>query len=294
MRKVAVEDTLRLIVGRLQLNLDASEANISMSLPPAHQQFNWSTRQVSETEVSSTLYLKVHNKAISPDLFAADCLCKTEIFEIYQKSSGELITFAPRQKPPRAIVVDKNFLQGEIIGDFSRVAGRQFYPIQYTDIVFFSNWLAHFGDLILHASGVALDGQGYCFVGPSGAGKSTLVDALAYHTQVNILGEDQVILRYLGGRFWIFGTPWHEKPERCSPIGVPLNTLFFLVKHEENHVMDISESEGFKRLMGSAFIPYYRPNAVNDIMATLNHLAEEIPFKEISFILGTDVLPLIL
>lgn len=221
-------------------------------------------------------------------------LCKTEIYEIYQSGAEELVFFAPRQKPPRAIFIDQNFSQGKVVGEFSNLKDTPFYPIQHTDIVFFSNWLANWGDLILHASGIAFDDRGYCFAGSSGVGKSTLADHLIAHENVTLLGEDQVILRNMDGRFWIYGTPWHEAPERCSPMGVPLERIFFLQQQEENTVKRITPFEGFKRLMQTAFIPYYRPQAVQDIMKTLSRLSETIPFSQMSFKLGTDPLNLIL
>lgn len=191
-------------------------------------------------------------------------------------------------------MVDQQFSQGKVIGNFLSLKGEPFYPIQFTDIVFFSNWLANFGDLILHASGIAFNGCGYCFAGKSGVGKSTLVDHLIQHEGVTLLGEDQVILRVLDGCFWIYGTPWHEAPERCSPVGVPLEKIFFLDKKGENTIESITPFEGFTRLMQTAFIPYYRPQAVQDIMKMLTQLSETIPYNELSFIYGSDPLNLIL
>ena len=222
------------------------------------------------------------------------CLCKTEIFEIYQLPNDDLVFFSPRQKPPRSIIVEQEFTAGAVIGDFRALLDQPFYPIKFTDIVLFSNWLAQFGDLILHASGIAYQGYGYCFAGQSGVGKSTLVDHLIQNDGVSLLGEDQIILRYLDGQFWIFGTPWHESPERCSPIGVPLEKIFFLQKQGENVVQNISPFDGFTRLMQTAFIPYYRPEAVKAIMTTLTRLSETIPYKGLSFKLGTDPLDIIL
>ena len=282
---------IRLCVAGLELNLIGTGAPLTLSVPPAHKQFLDDCEEFLKTHPSSNL--QIQSKSIPPVMQLAECIFKTEIYEIYQEPSGGFIFYSPRQVPPRLILIDQNFSQGEVIGDFSILGNKPFYPLQYTDIIFFANWLAGFGDLILHASGVAVNGKGYCFAGQSGVGKSTLALALAQQQNVTILGEDQVILRYLAGRFWIFGTPWHESPDRCSPLGVPLKKLYFPVRQEENRVKEISRPDGFKRLMTSAFIPYYRPDAVDDIMGTLNTLAERIPFREISYKLGSDLLPFI-
>ena len=112
-----------------------------------------------------------------------------------------------------------------------------------TDIRITVNWLARFGDLILHAASIVVGAEGYCFLGESGAGKSTLAAALATEMGVPILGEDQAILRNLDGEFWIFGTPWHERADRCLPQGVPLKKVFFVDRNLAPGIHPITPSE---------------------------------------------------
>jgi hypothetical protein len=267
--------------------------NVSLSLPAVHQKFVKHSEESYSPVPDKQISLKVMNKSIPPDLLLAECLCETEIFKIYQNESGHLTFFCPRHQPPCAISVDQDFASGQEFGEFQQLKESAFYPLQYIDIVFFSNWLASFGDLILHASGVAIDGKGYCFLGDSGVGKSTLADLLTAEKGVTLLGEDQVILRNHHGEFWIYGTPWHERPERCSPLGVPVEQMFFLKKKFKSNVSDISAFDGYTRLMQTAFIPYYRPEATKRIMDTLNVLSEQVQFQELSFELGSNVLDLI-
>lgn len=284
---------LHISIAELQLSLSATGLNIGLELPKPHQQFEVTWDRIQSSPRTDSLNLTVKDKNIPPELFLADCLCKTEIYEIYRPDTGGLVFFAPRQKPPRVILVDGQYSHGAVIGPFTASGVNSLYPIQYTDIIIYSNRLATRGDLILHASGIALNGKGYCFAGKSGVGKSTLVRNLSYHENVTVLGEDQVILRYLRGRFWIFGTPWHVYPEYCSPMGVPLDTLFFLVKEGRNGVKDVSASDGFKRIMGSAFIPYYQPKLVEGIMKRLEEFTILMPLKELTYEIGADVLKLI-
>lgn len=151
------------------------------------------------------------------------------------------------------------------------------------------NWLAERGDLMLHASGVILDGKGYAFLGKSTAGKSTLAATLAKHHNTLVLGEDQVVLRHLEDKFWIFGTPWHENPEMCSPKGVPLDGLFFLDREAEPGIQEISAFDGVFRIMQTAFVPYYRPELIPGILDNLALLSSEVPFYQLSYELGEDV-----
>lgn len=180
------------------------------------------------------------------------------------------------------------------MGDFSLVKNQGIYPLRSIDIRIMVNWLAGFSDLILHASGVSVNGQGYCFLGESGAGKSTLVSALAKDDSVTILGEDQIILRYLDGQFWIYGTPWHERVEMCSPIGVPLKKMFFLNRIVEARIEPVSPSEGISRILQTAFVPYYLPEKLPGIIERLTLLSKELPFFCLSYKLGSDILPSII
>jgi hypothetical protein len=104
-----------------------------------------------------------------------------------------------------------------------------------------------------------------------------------------VLGEDQIIVRYVEDHFWIYGAPWHLDPERCDPRGVPLEKLFFLDRTLNPGVAPVGPLEGVARLMQTAFVPYYRPAAVSGILARLEQLARQVPFYTLSYRLGSDV-----
>jgi len=167
------------------------------------------------------------------------------------------------------------------------------YPPGELEIRLFSVWLAQFGDLILHASGAIKDGHGYCFIGQAGAGKSTLARALAKDPQATILGEDTLILRYLDGQFWLFGTPWHLDPDFCSPMGAPLDKLFFLDRSKPNGINLAPPIDGISQVLKTAVIPYYHPVWLARIMENLVLLSGLVPFFEFSYQLGADAWELI-
>jgi hypothetical protein len=98
-----------------------------------------------------------------------------------------------------------------------------------------------------------------------------------------------VLLRWIEDRFWVFGTPWHVNPDLCSPIGVPLEKVFFLEKKGINETRQLTPAEGVLRLLQTAFIPYYRTDALEKILSRLSLLSEKIPFFSLSYILGEDI-----
>lgn len=221
-------------------------------------------------------------------------ICITDIWELWNNSEGQFTFIGTLNKPPVTFHIDHEFTNGVVFGDFSGKQTPETYAFEGIEIVIFANWLANFSDVILHAAGIAVDGKGYAFVGSSGVGKSTLSEALAMEPGVTMLGEDQVVLRYLDEQFWIFGTPWHERPELCSPIGVPLAKIFLLERTDGVQFEKLLPMDGVKRLLQTAFIPYYRSEKLPGILGRLNLLVEEVPFYRMRYQIGSKVLPEIL
>ena len=290
------KNKLALQIAELELELDARDSSLDLAVPFIYEKFLIEDRILEPAPETGqrTLSLRVHNDQQSMIERGGVPVCRTRIWELWFDENGHYIFISPRQSPPRRVRIDPEFRTGEILGDFSLVKDQAIYPLSSIDIRIMVNWLAGFGDLILHAAGLSVNGQGYCFIGEAGTGKSTLASALAKSDHVIVLGEDQVILRYLEGQFWIFGTPWHEHIEMCSPIGVPLKKIFFLDREMEAETKPVSPSEGLTRILQTAFVPYYLPDKVQIIMGRLSLLGGAIPFFRLNYMLGSDILPLIL
>ena len=287
---IAGAQTMCLRVAGLALRLDSWGSTNCIVTPECHSKF------VTDSAADDVLVLRVRSGMPSTSDAWRPLYTSSETWRLWQDEAGRYIFEAPHQSPPRRhVIVDPGFSVGDVLGEFGERAGADgtCYPLQDIDIVLFVNWLANFGDVILHASGVVVDGEGYCFAGSSGVGKSTLAAALAADPSVTVLGEDQVILRYLQGRFWIYGTPWHVNPAMCSPLGVPLKKVFFLDRSLSAGAAPASPVAGITRLLQTAFVPYYRPAAVSAILERLTLLAEQTPFYTLSYRLGTDPLRLI-
>jgi len=267
-----------------------------LQFPLSHAEFriNQNTEAAQAPVFSDVISLRMQNQALTRNCAWKTLICRNEIWELWLDEQERFIFTNPYQALLRQVVIDQGFTKGLLLGNFSDplVENNLFLP-QDLEIVFFVNWLAGFGDVILHAAGFARDGKGVVFTGPSGVGKSTLAAGLKHNPSLTILGEDQVLLRFLDGQFWIFGTPWHENPSMCSPSGVPLDQVFFLERNGREAVQAISPSAGVTRLLQTAFIPYYRRDVVEKILERLVLLSESIPFQTLSYRLGTDVLTMI-
>ena len=281
---------MRIRVAGLTINIEEGKHPLSTAPLPCHYKFLCPP----ETEDNSpTLKLRFADlPTLLPGSLSA-LRCRNEIWELWQDQAGNHYFTQPTQSPQRWVQINPDFTEGLIYGDFSSLAGRPFYPLEYLDIVLVSNWLALRGELILHAAGIAWQNQAFVFLGNSGAGKSTLAADLAAATDAVILGEDQIIVRQIDGRFVAFGTPWHQDPSRCDPQGVELSKLFFLDRAAEQTITPLSGFDAAVRIMATAFVPYYFPARVQTIMDKLAQLPEQTRAFVLSYQRGSDILQVI-
>ena len=286
---------LILSVAGLSLEISAGREEYSFDYSPCHLKFLEDHESFDHSNSSpDRLYLELEDTPISPQSELTRLQCQNEIWELWRDKRENFVFTQPKQEPQRWVFIEPGFERGKIVGDFNAHQGSFEFPLQYLDIVIYSNWLAKYSDLILHASGFALQGEGYCFLGDSGVGKSTLVRDLAKHEDLTVLGEDQIVLRKIDQQFMVFGTPWHETAKMCSPMGVPLKKVFFLNRQAALPLTSLSGDEAVVRILQTAFYPIYRPEVIGGIIARLGELPGKAGFFELAYERGTDVLSEIL
>lgn len=284
---------IKFIVGEVQFSIDCPDLSQLFSLPTIYQKFGITTAGTKTPADCDLISFQITLVQTLPSFPVVTQLTSEPSWQVGLDKSGNYVFSFNKPLPDRLLVMDPDFSCGTLYLQEAKSTEGQF-PLNTLDIIVYSNWLANRGDLLLHASGIAINEKGYAFVGRSGAGKSTLVAKLAEERKVTVLGEDQVALRYLNGAYWIFGTPWHLNLDMCSPMGVPLQKIFFLDREAANILTPLQPQEGFTRLMQTAFIPYYRPPQVSKIMDNLERLSLEIPFSLLAYRLGDDIIKTVL
>ncbi len=280
--------------GGSQLILEARNSAQLAWLPPSYLGFLLSDDQPTGVITGNLTALKL-NFSDNPfnHQLTGKLVVNNSLWELRVNPRGNYIFKLTEVQPKRWVMMEPGFQNGDVFIDQNITGALDFYPLQYLDMILFSNYLANYGDFILHASGVALAGSGYAFFGPSGAGKSTIADALAGKPGITVLGEDQVILRYQDGQFWIYGTPWHVRADRCSPLGVPLKKLFFLDRSSPQTLSALNASDGVLKILQTAFIPYYRSELIGRILAGLEGLTTQVPFFTLAYQQGSNLVEII-
>lgn len=135
------------------------------------------------------------------------------------------------------------------------------------------------GVVLIHASCVALDGEGVAFIGPSGIGKSTHSGLWLKHIPgTRLLNDDQPALRLCpDGTMMLYGTPWSGKTPCYRNEGVRLRTLFRMEQAAGNEIIRLDGIAAFRMLLGAASLMGRDGISFAAISGTLSKIAGGVP-----------------
>ena len=289
--------TIQVNIADLCLRLDSSRKLFNSSELMGFSKFiNAESEKLGSVEEvgSGTKCLQLSEVASPPNKNPGKPILQTAIWELWENEAGEFTFYTKRFNQSFITVnVDHDFDYGQIFFDEMANRSEKVSPFDLFDIRLYVNWLANSGDFMFHASGLVYQGKGYCFLGESGRGKSTLARYLSTEPGVTILGEDQVIIRYLGDRFYVFGTPWHTEPDICSPMGAPLQKMYILDRTQPVTLREMLPLEVTSRILQIAFVPWYRQDSLPLILERVSLLAESVRCFGLNFRLGQDGLEIL-
>ncbi len=284
--------TFQVNIAGLCLRLDSSRKPFKSTVLKGFSKFiqvGTEKLEPDDEKCSTKKCLRLSEVSSLPDSDPGMPILQTEIWELWENRPGDFTFITKRFNQPFITVrVDDGFNDGLIFFDGSAKDPDKVSVFDLFDIRLFVNWLAKTGDLVLHASGLIYKEKGYCFLGESGHGKSTLVRNLADEEGVTVLGEDQVIIRYIQDRFYVFGTPWHTEPAVCSPRGVPLDKMFILDRTQPETLREMNPLEVTSRILQTAFIPWYRQDSLPLLLERVALISESMRCLSLNFQLGQD------
>lgn len=190
---------------------------------------------------------------------------------------------SPKSFPNRVAIFTRDFEIGTVyVFPLELAAG--YYPLASPlDKLWIINLLCLGRGVMVHATGINDGGEGIVFVGPPDAGKSTLAQLWKKHRDVAILSDDCVILRKVGGRFWVYGTPWGDVPG-VSPRGVPLARVFFIKHAPQNTVKPKQGREAVAALLPRTFSTPYDSIGMQHTLEFCISLVKRVPCYELGFV----------
>lgn len=143
---------------------------------------------------------------------------------LYATKDGWLVKLTPKAgEPPRVMLIDHSFDSARIYMDKDdRYFG---FILDSMSRIFFSQYAASRGSLMLHASVIVSGGLSYIFMGKSGTGKSTHSRLwIETFPGTELLNDDcPLVSPDKEGRFYAYGTPWSGKTHcwknQSAPVG---------------------------------------------------------------------------
>ena len=132
--------------------------------------------------------------------------------------------------------------------------------------------------LVYHGSCVSMDGQGFILSADSGVGKSTFARkwAAEYTDRAFILNDDKPFLSLEKDGCRVFGSPWNGKHHLGRNADVPLKTILFLERGNENLLQRMQTGEVLQTMCMQVFRPE-RQEDFDLAMELLRKISRDIP-----------------
>ncbi len=111
--------------------------------------------------------------------------------------------------------------------------------------------------IIFHSSAVMVDGKAYLFTAPSGTGKST--HARLWREMLGeravMINDDKPIIRYIDGKFYVYGTPWNGKHRLDTNMRAEIKAICRISQAKENSIRKVSGAEMLMTVMNQTIRP---------------------------------------
>jgi hypothetical protein len=284
--EAAVRTTLTIAGVRLQL--DSGDLRLRTQAQPSYELF----REL-ESDPSDSLF-SMELAAVADGL--PDVHSLTRVFEadeswsVFIRGEEFLLVLGPLNTdgPVCVTTLERSLKRGTIYcgkpliledGAVLTVRNPLAYPL---DQLLLMHILAGMEGVLLHAAGVVVGGKGYLFAGRSGAGKSTISNE--FHARgAEVLSDDRVAVRKIGGEFRVFGTPWSGEAELAENRDLPLGGIFFLRHGREDSTVRLLPAEAVGRMAPVASVPWYDSRCVSSILGLAGHMAFRIPSWDLTF-----------
>jgi hypothetical protein len=154
------------------------------------------------------------------------------------------------------------------------------------------------GGLLLHATGVVVEGRALVCCGVSGAGKSTLARQFLAAGVGDLLSDDRVVVRPAGeaptasgpaasglaaGGLHAFGTPWPGDARIAVNDHAPFGALVFLRHGTANRVSELSPADALHRLLQVASIPWFDAPVMSESLGVCEAIVGAVRAYELEF-----------
>jgi hypothetical protein len=143
--------------------------------------------------------------------------------------------------------------------------------------------------LLIHASGVFDGTHGRLFSGFSGVGKSTMAE-LWQASGAEVINDDRLMLRKLGGRWWMFNTPMYYSD---VPKKAPLDFIYLPYHHPTNLYERGTGIQTSMRFMAHCIQHGYSEKQVQWHLDQVMDITKNIPITRLGVVPTMEILTFI-
>ena len=134
-------------------------------------------------------------------------------------------------------------------------------------------------DIMIHASVVHYDGQGYLFSGVSGRGKSTMA-RLWNSIGGRVIHDDRLIIRSSGGTYKMYNTPVYNDD---FPLEAPLDKIFLIEHGTINGINPLKGAQAVTRVISNCIQHNYSQDMIVRFLGSVSLLCSMVPVADLSF-----------
>ncbi len=137
---------------------------------------------------------------------------------------------------------------------------------------------AYRNTLMMHSSVVTKDGCGYMFLGKSGTGKSTHTSLWQRCIQgISLLNDDNPVVRTVGGRAFVYGSPWSGKLPCYKNERAEAGSFVMLEQKPYNRITRLDTVGAFSCLMSSCSMMVWDKESYDRQVETMSQLVSSVP-----------------
>lgn len=135
-----------------------------------------------------------------------------------------------------------------------------FYSVQSAEVFLFQKILAEklldYNTFLMHGAVIAVKNKAYMFVAPSGTGKSTHIEKWIRNVRgAFVVNGDKPLVLLKQEKAFACGTPWNGKERRGNNSIVPLCSIVFLERNNDNYIETMPFKAAFPLLMDQTYQP---------------------------------------
>lgn len=157
-------------------------------------------------------------------------------------------------------------------------SGMAEFAINNAAMLLYTFCTAPYQTLMVHASVIRRDGEGYMFLGRSGTGKSTHSRLWLKHVNGSVLlNDDNPVVRVVDSLPYVYGTPWSGKTKCYKNEVVPLKAVVRLSQAPHNKISRLAPLQSFASLLPACSCMRWDSASVTALHKTVERVIAVVP-----------------